>query len=229
MPSVQQLLNDIAVRLQYSTSSFPDATVVGWMNDTQNEIWKWLASTDQFQFTTIAGQATYDMASDMRIDRIQSVQVSASTVIDGTEQYLTYAFAGQDDQLVGNQWFDALGQIGLYPVPSTGTGDGYNVKITYEPRPVQLSTSTLTTIPSLDEDYQDILKWRVLRDIARSGRDPDVDLANNFQADYDAILDRIKMDYYRRKQAAPRLQRPYSAGWFRGFGTAQTGSTSAST
>lgn len=229
MPTVQQLLTDVGTRLQYSTSAFTDATVIGWMNDTQNEIWKWMASTDQFQFSTVAGQATYDMASDMRLDRIQSVQVSASTVIDGTEQYLTYSFAGQDDELVGNQYFDALGQIGLYPVPSTANGTGYNVKITYEPRPVQLSTGTLSTVPSLDTDYQDILKWRVLRDLCFSGRDPDTDLGNNYEALYQEILDRIKMDYYRRRQASPRLQRPYNAGWFRGFGTAQTGSTSAST
>lgn len=226
MPTVQQLLTDVATRLQYSTNSFPDATVIGWMNDTQNEIWKWMSSTDQYQFSTIAGQALYTIPDDMRLDRIQSVQVSDSTVIDGTEGYLTYVFAGQDDELVGNQYFDALGEIGLYPVPSTAAGTGHSVKITYEPRPVQLSTSTLATVPSLDADYQDILKWRVLRDIARSGRDPDTDLANNYQADYDALFARIKLDYYKRKQAEPKRQLPYNDGWWRGYGGNETGSTS---
>jgi len=216
MPSVQQLLNDVRTRLPASTATFTDGVVIGWMNDTQNEIWRYMASTEVYEFETIAGQALYVMASDMEIDMVKSVQVSNSTVIDGTETYATYDYAGPDDTLSGNRFYDALGQIGLYPAPSSDTGNGYSVKVTYEESPVQLSTNTLTTIPSVNDEYQDILKWRACRDIAGSGNNPDTMLISLYQGLYDKLFRRIKMDYNKRKAANPRNTCPRSEGWYNG-------------
>jgi hypothetical protein len=216
MPSVQQLLNDIRTRFPASTNTFTDGIVIGWMNDTQNEIWRFMASTEVYETDTVAGQAIYSMASDMRIDMIKSLQISNSTTIDGTEGYITYDYAGPEDELSGNQYYDALGQIGIYPVPSTATGSGYKIKISYEASPVQLSTDTLATIPSVNAEYQDILKWRALRDITGSGNDPNVALENNYQAKYDKIYKKIKMDYYKRKSANPRDTYSYAEGWNKG-------------
>lgn len=209
MPTVQQLLTDVKTRLPYSTSVFTDGTVIGWMNDAQNEVWRHLASTELYEFDTIASQAIYTMASDMRIDMIKSLQVSDSTTIDGTEGYTTYKFAGMDDELTGSYYYDSLGSLGIYPVPSTA-GSGYNVKVWYEPSPVQLSTGTLTTVPSINTEYQDILKFRAMKVIAQSGNNPDVELANNYQREEDAIMRVIKGDYYKRKHRKPRETYPRS-------------------
>lgn len=216
MPTVQQLLNDVRTRLPASTETFTDGVVIGWMNDTQNEIWRYMASTEPFEFDTIAGQALYNMASDMEIDMIKSVQVSNSTVIDGAETYATYDYAGPSDTLSGNRYYDAYGLIGLYPVPSSDVGSGYKVKITYEPSPIQLSTNTLTSIPSINDEYQDILKWRSLRDIAASGNNPDMNLYSFYQGLYEKLFKRIKMDYNKRKAANPRDTYPRSEGWYNG-------------
>jgi len=216
MPSVQQLLNDVRTRLPASTATFTDGVVIGWMNDTQNEIWRYMASTEVYEFDTIAGQALYNMASDMAVDMVKSLQISNSTTIDGTETYTTYGYAGPDDTLAGNKYYDALGQVGLYPVPSSDTGAGYNVKVAYESSPVQLSTNTLSTIPSINDEYQDILKWRSLRDIAGSGNNPDSNLVLYYQGLYDRIYKKIKTDYYKRKAANPRGTYPRSEGWYSG-------------
>lgn len=215
MPSVQQLLNDVRTRLPSSTATFTDGVVIGWFNDTQNEIFRYMASTEIYEFDTIKSQALYNMASDMEIDKIKSVQMSDSTVIDGTEGYVTYEFAGIDEELSGNCYYDALGQIGFYPVPST-SGSGYNVKIHYEASPVQLSTATLSTIPSINDEYQDILKWRACRDIAGSGNSPDANLAVYYQRLYDDLFRRIKLDYYKRKAKNPKENYPRSEGWYNG-------------
>jgi len=216
VPSVQQLLNDVRTRLPSSTATFTDGVVTGWFNDTQNEIWRYMASTNIYEFNTIAGQAIYSMASDMEVDMIKSVQMSNSTVIDGTETYATYDYAGPEDTLSGNRYYDALGQIGLYPVPSSDTGAGHSVKITYEESPVQLSTNTLTTIPSVNDEYQDILKWRACRDIAGSGSNPDSNLVLYYQGLYDRIYKKIKTNYYKRRAANPRGTYPRSEGWYSG-------------
>lgn len=215
MPTAQQLLTDVRTRLPASTATFTDGVVVSWFNDCQNEIYRYMASTEIYEFDTIAGQALYNMASDMEIDKIKSVQMSDSTVIDGTEGYVTYEYAGINETLSGNCYYDALGQIGLYPVPST-SGSGYKVKIHYEASPVQLSTNTLTTIPSVNDEYQDILKWRACRDIAGSGNNPDANLAAYYQGLYDKLFRRIKMDYYKRKSKNPRENYHRSESWWNG-------------
>ncbi len=215
MPSVQQLLNDVRIRMPGSTATFTDGVVVGYMNDCQNEIFRYMASTDIYEFDTIASQAIYNMASDMEIDKINSVQMSDSTVIDGTEGYVTYEFTGINETLSGNCYYDALGQIGIYPVPST-SGSGYKVKIHYEASPVQLSTNTLSTIPSVNDEYQDILKWRACRDIAGSGNSPDTSLTMYYQGLYDKLFKMIKMDFYKRRAKNPRENYSRSEGWWNG-------------
>ena len=215
MPSVQQILSDIRTRLPASTNTFTDGVVIGYMNDCQNEIFRYMASTEIYEFDTIASQAIYNMASDMEIDKINSVQMSDSTVIDGTESYVTYEFAGINETMSGNCYYDALGQIGIYPVPST-SGSGYKVKIHYEASPVQLSTNTLSTIPSINDEYQDILKWRACRDIAGSGNSPNTSLTTLYQGFYDKLFKMIKMDFYKRKFKNPKENYARSEGWFNG-------------
>ena len=216
MPSVQQLLSDIRIKTPSSTATFTDGVVIGYMNDAQNEIWRYMASTEIYEFTTIAGQALYSMSSDMAIDMIKSLKISNSTVIDGTETYVDYEYAGPDDVLSGNKFYDALGLIGIYPVPSSDTGSGYSAKITYEAKPVQLSTNTLTTVPSINDEYHDILKWRACRDIVGSGNNPDTMLASYYQGLYDKLFRLIKMDYNKRKAANPKTSYPRSEGWYNG-------------
>lgn len=215
MGTVQQLLNDVRVRLPSSTATFTDGVVIGWFNDTQNEIFRYMASTEIYEFDTIAGQALYNLPSDCPFDMLKSVQVSNSTTIDGTETYTTYKYAGPDDELSGSQYYDALGQIGIYPTP-TSDGAGYNVKITYEASPTQLSTNTLSTVPSINTEYQDILKWRVLKDMAGSGNNPDTALVAYYQGLYNELYRRIKTDYYKRKHRKPRETWNYKAGWWNG-------------
>jgi len=216
MPTVQQILNDIRTRLPCSTATFTDAVLIGWINDTQNEIWRYMASTEIYEFDTIAGQALYTLPSDCAFDMIKSVEVSSSTTIDGTESYVSYEYAGPDDELTGEQYYDALGNLGLYPKPSSDSGGGYSVKVTYEASPTQLSTGTLSNVPDINEEYQDILKWRVLRDIAGSGNNPDTNLVLYYQSLYDETLKKIKMNYYKRKYRKSRENWDYRQGWWDG-------------
>jgi len=175
-----------------------------------------MASTEVYEQDTVAGQAIYSLPSDCAIDMLKAVQISNSTTIDGMETYATYDYAGPDDTLSGNKYYDALGQIGIYPVPSSDTGAGYNIKMTYEASPTQLSTNTLSTIPSINTEYQDILKWRPCRDIAGGGNNPDMNLYNFYQGLYEKLFKRIKMDYNKRKAANPRNTYPRSEGWYNG-------------
>lgn len=213
MPTLQQLIDDVDMRLP---NTFTTSQKASFMNDAIQEIWRYMASTELYEFDTIAGQALYAMASDMRIDMIKSVLVSNSTVIDGTEGYEKYWYAGPDDEMSGNSYYDALGNLGIYPVPSTATGGGYNVKVFYEPSPVALSTNTLTTVPSINVEYQDILKFRCMKVIAQSGNNPDVELANNYQREEDAIMKKIMMDYNKRKARKPRDTYRRSESWWNG-------------
>jgi len=213
MPSLQELIDDIDARLP---NTYTNTQKISWINDLQNEIWRYMSEEELYEFDTIAGQSIYAMASDMRIDMIKSVLVSNSTTIDGTEGYTTYKYAGPDDEFGSNAYYDALGSLGIYPVPSSDTGSGYNVKVSYEPSPVALSTNTLTTVPGINSEYQDILKFRCMKVIAQSGNSPDVELANNYQREEDALMKKIKTDYHKKKFKKPRNTYRRSESWWQG-------------
>ena len=213
MPTIQQILDDIKSRLPYSTASFPDSQVIDWINTCQGEVYRYMASTEIYEFNTVADQALYSLSTSIAFDMIKMVQVSDSTTIDGTEGYNKYKFAGFEDELSGMQYYKALSNMGLYPTPE---GTGYNVKITYESKPTSLSTNTLGTVPDINNEYQDILKFRAMKNIAQSGNAPDVELANNYQREEDSLFNKIKMDYYKRKQRIPRSTWSYKSGWWKG-------------
>jgi hypothetical protein len=215
MPTVQDLLDDVRRRVPASTDTFTDSVVIGWFQDTQLELWRYMASTEDYEFDTQAGIAIYPMASDMRIDMIKSFLVSNSTVIDGTEEYTTYEFSGQGAELTGYQYYDAFGQLGIYPAP-TSDGSGYRVKVFYESAPATLSASETTTVPSINVEYQDILKWKACQDIAGSGNSPDLTNAAYYQALYDRLFLRIKMDYAKRKAQNPSDNYRRSESWWQG-------------
>lgn len=210
MPTVRQLLTDIDDRMP---NTFTQTQKVRWMNDFQNQIWRWMASTELYEFYTIASQAVYTLNDNIRFDKIQSVQISASTVIDGTEDYVQYNYAGYDDNLTGQQYYDSLDNMGIYPTPDT---TNKLVKIFYESYPTQLSTNTLDTEVDLNPEYQDVLKFRAMKVMAQSGNAPDIELANNYQREEEEIVKQIRMDYYKKKQRNPKQQWSYKKGWWKG-------------
>lgn len=198
MPTVQQLIDKIDYLYP---NSFTDAQKVDVMNDVQREIFRELQKEDFYEFTTIADQCFYTMPSNMSIEHIIYVGISSDTTITDDSDFQEYTYAKQDETLTGYKYFDGLdGQIGIYPVPDT---TGENARIRYYKRPGLMSTNSLTATPDLEEDWQKILVYGAISELASAGSSPDIDVANNFTIKYNSLMQLISQARYERAPHYP--------------------------
>lgn len=214
MATVSSILSDVALRLPHSTVTFTDSVKVGWMNSLQDEIWRYATSTKAYFFQLTSGVTDYAMATDMAFDKIKYVALSNSTVNTSTALYTEYTYVGPQETLGDNYskaWGSTIGDI-LLPTPTTS---GYFVKVIYENKPVTLTTAA-TDVPSLNSEFHDIYKFRICKNIAGSGNSPDVELKNNYEAEENEILSKIRMNYYYRKAAKPKSVFSYRENWYQG-------------
>ena len=220
MATLAEIIADVALMTPYSTVTYTDATLIGWMNQSIAENWRWMASTAEYMFTQTSGVSDYAMSTSMTFDRIKYVGISDSTVDTSTCEFTPYTLAGIDDALDGSKYYKArgstIGDIGLYPVPTTS---GYYMKIIHEVKPPVYSTSDSTTSPNINNEYHDLLKFHCCEKLAMSGlsgKNPNPDLFNLYNGLKRNYLSDIKMNYYQRKQKNPKTKVSYSDGWFVG-------------
>lgn len=198
MPTVQQIIDDIDERLP---NSFSNSFKVNAMNEVMRKIFKYMNEKDIYPFTTIANQATYSLASNIVFDEILTVEMADDLTVTTNTTFTSYAYKGLDEEMTSNSYYDALnGLVGLYPVPKT---TGYTVNIVFEKRPALLSASDLSVTPEINEDYHDLLKFYTLSVIAKSGHNPDTQLANNYLADFNDVWLLMRKDADEKKLKNP--------------------------
>lgn len=206
-PTYLSILNDIDYRVP---NVVPSSDKIRWMNDAVKRHWKYVASTGIATSTTVKGVAIYSMSTDLRFEKINYVGMSDSTARSSTELYTEYTPAGANDSLSGNQYYKAGAGIGIYPVPTSDEEDRA-IKAIYEPFPVvYASTTDTTSVPKIAQDYTEIITFPVCRDVARAGNNPDVELANNYEAEYRDVLSRARHDYYQRQRESRKDSYPRS-------------------
>lgn len=211
-PTIQQVLNDINLRLP---NTIPTTDKINWINDCVREIWRFMASTKLHTTTLTADQAIYAMSTDMAFDKIKSVLVGDSTVQTSTVNYTPYKLVGSDDELIGNNYFDALGGIGVYPVPTTDDA-GKPIKIIYEAIAPIATTTNLSSVLQINPEYQGVVKSNLWKNIARTGNNPDIELGNDYEADEKEYMHKIRHDYYQRKAKSSKSKFDRRENWWKG-------------
>lgn len=212
MATWANIIADVAKRLPYSTATYTDAVLIGWGNDIISDVWRYCASTKCSEFPTASSQQVYSLSTSIAMDKIISVQVGLTT----SSSFTSYKFAGSEDILSGLQWYDALEssntpRIGLYPIPDT---TAYTVRITYESMPPTYTTSDTGVEPAINREFHNLIKFGLIRDIAGSGKAPDVILSNNYEKKYQELFSKMKMNYYKRKSKLGKNNKTYRDSWY---------------
>ena len=205
MPTVQQII-DFAERFYPKGELISDANKVSDLNAIQSDVFITLKKLKNdytiHEFFTVADDPFYDLPSDARIEDIFKVEVS-DDVLDLTTSEYNYAGIG-DEVSIGN--FYGRGTAGLmflfnngYPINITGLA----VRLYYYARPTLLSSSILSAVPDLDVDYHDLLKFKLIQMMASQGHDPDFEVADHWQQEYDFKLGKIMQNLSERNNNAP--------------------------
>lgn len=209
MPSVQ-LICDYADR-KYPNSE-TDANKVSDLNDIHKRIFVKIArlknELEPFESVTIANQLTYSLPSDCSVDNIVSVKVSQSTTIDTSTEWDEYEFAGlKDDTTSGYYWGDAgNSKIALLEDDLPISTAGLSIRIFYYRSPNALSSSNMSAVPELDENYHDVLKFQLVSELASQGQSPDTEIADFWQRKADEFLAEVEKNLLKRYNKAPTVR-----------------------
>ncbi|MBW2003001.1 MAG: hypothetical protein JRI72_00090 [Deltaproteobacteria bacterium] len=215
MATVIQLLNDIDARLP---NSFTEETKLAWMNDVQRKLTKYFDDIETVYEFVASSSMAYTLSTSIRMDRITHVYTGDSTAIEditSTTVWTEHDYLGADDVLEGYKYYTPTIEhynttgfntdLGLYPEST----EVRVARVFYKTKLTDLTTETSGCTPLFDSEYHDILKYGTLEIIAKSGNDPDVELANNYYSDYLEILKEIKKDVAQKKMKTPKFKLSY--------------------
>lgn len=164
-----------------------------------------------YEFPTIAGQTIYELPLNCELGNIEEVTRSFN---DNANVRLVWA--RDTEKLYGMRYFNGYGNtIGLYPVP---TQDGNAITIFFKatPRPVKTKDDPI----EIQDKWIDLLVYFVVSDMASSGSNPDIELANNYIMRYNTMLQEARLAKSIRQPYYPRTKdnkRPPLSVLRRGF------------
>jgi hypothetical protein len=193
-------------------SGINSTTIVTFINQELRMHWEDLTSTNYYEFDTVTDQAIYALPSDMEFEMIAENGVliaNTTATVSSTTVFEDYEYCGPEDELIGSRFYDAIGSIGIYPVPN----NGYPARIRYQERPTLFASTDTSVQFNIDQDYVDLIRYRVMAMVARSGNAPDVDLANNYMVSAMEVERRIKMRNAKKRAKISQSRISYQEGW----------------
>lgn len=163
-----------------------------------------------YEFPTIAGQSVYELPLNCELENIEEV-----TRMCGMTS-VRLRWARDSERMYGMRYFNGYGNtIGLYPVP-TQDGDKVTIFFKRTPRPVK----TVDDPIEIQDKWIDLLVYSVVADMASGGSNPDTEIANNYIARYNSLLQDAKIGKSTRQPYYPRTKdnkRPPLSVLRRGF------------
>lgn len=168
-----QIFDEVALLIDHDQTP---AQLTGKLNQISRQLFRDFPLPDKiYKFTTTA-IPYYEIPADCPEDRIRCL------VIDETE----YEKLSPEIQSVDYPFCTVfVGSLYINPNPV-----GRDAYLYYRQRHVDLSPDNLSLVPSFPEDYHELLVYGLAKWIASIQRD--VDMVNNFQAEYDEIERKAK-------------------------------------
>lgn len=146
-----------------------------------------------YEFPTIAGQSVYELPLNCKLENIEEV-----TRMCGMTS-VRLRWARDSERMFGMRYFNGYGNtIGLYPVP-TQDGDKITIFFKRTPRPVK----TVDDPIEIQDKWIDLLVYSVVADMASGGSNPDTEIANNYIARYNVLLQEAKIGKSTRQPYYP--------------------------
>jgi hypothetical protein len=145
------------------------------------------------EMDSVADQLEYDLPTGVEIENIIELLVSTN---ESTDEYETYSYRGTKDSNIMGRYYGRAeeGKIFIRNDQQALRFDDLVIKIKYYKTPTALSVSTLTQVPDLDSKYHDLLKYKIVSEIASQGHDPNIEVANYWRSRYDEKLRTVLSD-----------------------------------
>ena len=183
---VKDIIDDINVRYP---NPYPDEQLIKWINQGVEEIWEDLAIGEVWSKELEGGEATYTLPATIDFSGITAV------IVNGKE----YIAKALPDYKTHNIYFKSKeGEIALNPIPQGG--EEMFIFHLHKPAKVVNEQDDLR----IHSQFAEIIKNSIFIIIAKAAGD--VDLANNYVADYNAALEMARQRKPQYSAAYPKIR-----------------------
>ena len=143
---------------------------------------------------TIADQFSYTKPTDCDFDQIFMIQVSQDTQanIDDDTVWDTYEYASLEQDISSGHYWGRASDTAFCLLEDGDPIDtaGYEIRIYYYRTPNSLTATTDT--PQLETQYHNLLKYKLIAMLASQGHNPDTQIADFYQRQFDEEFEAIK-------------------------------------
>jgi hypothetical protein len=200
--TLSEILADIDTRLP---NIFTETQKINWLNMVARKYYKYAPHEVELPITLTSGIGSYctDSSDGFKFENLNYVKFYNTTAAVSSTDVASYELYGKDaiyeHGQAGSFLYDSSGSLGISPVPTTS---GYRAIVNYNKYPATLTTDNSTTYPDIMDGYEEILVFGTMQIMAKSGISPDIDIANNAQADLSEVLSQARLELSRKKYKA---------------------------
>lgn len=170
---------------------------IDYLNSALKRVSKYIMLDDIYEFPTIKEQAIYELPLNCKLENIMEV-----TREYGKNINIRLRWARDAETLDGNRYFNAYGNmLGLSPVP---TKDGEKITVFFKKTPMPVKTKDDPV--EVKDEYIDLLVYSVVADLASSGSNPDIEIANNYTLKYNTLLQDAITRRYNEHPFYPKIK-----------------------
>lgn len=162
---------------------------------------------------TVADQLEYTLPTNCTVENIVGSQILIT--ID-TEDYI-FGYADGEQDITDGYYYrygSAENKIEITRDGKAIDTSGYVITIKFYPKPTAITATTQT--PDINEDWHNLLCYRLINRLAMTGETPDADIANIWQSEYDMAYEPIEKRFKKNKTKTTttikRIQNVYG-GW----------------
>lgn len=164
------------------------ASKIRWINQAQWDIFRELSQQTIDTVETMAGISYYNLPEGCIFELIDSVTM-VETAEDGTKIPVKLPYKHMYEQASGRFYYRYGSMVGIYPTPQE---DGIEITFVFKKRPNKLTEGDLDNEPELMADFHDMLEIACIIKIYKARED--VEMANNYQMEYNGRLLELKED-----------------------------------
>jgi hypothetical protein len=195
LASLQNIINFL--NRKYPNHGESNANIVNDLQDIHLDIYlkmQRLSNTFEIEeIDSVANQLEYELPDEIKVENI--IQLLVSTNTEGTE-FDKYEYRGIADVNVYGRYFGRASEGKIF-IRENGQAlrfDDLTIKIYYYRVPEELTDDDLDQVPELDTRYHDLLKYKIIHEIASQGHNPNTDIANFWLGKYNEKMKTVMSD-----------------------------------
>lgn len=193
--------------------SVADTTILSRIKAAQEELYQFVGK----EYTLILQNVLTTkqvrvMPADYRSDNLIRVIYLNSQMIDG--QFAPRIIEGAD--LEDIKLVDQVSYTDPIILIQRMEDELANAYVVYRQKPQDISIEPSdwdTTYPVIDDEYVDLLIYKVIKKIATYGDVPDIAISNNYEREYMEKFSKAKSDFYKRRMRNKKGKQSYKKYW----------------